>query len=134
MATLALAGKCEEIKEVSWNQVQCSNAKLLPEIWKDTSLQLEPNTKSPLRYISDADIPEEAMVQLQELLDWKYINIISNTIMDIGRANLIELDIPTDSPPIASKPYTMPFKYCKFVDHKIKQLEEAGMISRSMSN
>ena len=28
----------------------------------------------------------------------------------------------------------MPLKFCKFVDHEIKQLEEAGIISRSMSN
>ena len=89
-----LAGKYEEIQEVSWNQVQCNSAKLLPEILEGTSPQLEPDTKAPLRYIPDADIPE-AKVQLQELLDWKYINIISQTAMDIGRTNLIELDIPT---------------------------------------
>ena len=41
LATLALAGKCEEIQEVSWNQVQCSNAKLLLDILEATSLQLE---------------------------------------------------------------------------------------------
>ena len=28
----------------------------------------------------------------------------------------------------------VPLKYCKFIDHKIKQLEEAGIISQSMSN
>ena len=134
MATLAPAEKCEEIQEVSWNQVQCSNEKLLPEILEDTSLQLEPNTKSPLRSVPDADIPEEARAQLQELLDQKYINIISQTAMDIGRTNLIELDMPTEGPPVASKPYTVPLKYHEFVHHEIKQLEEVGIISKSMSN
>ena len=36
--------------------------------------------------------------------------------------------------PIMSKPYTVPLKYREFVDHEIKQLEEAGIISQSMSN
>ena len=47
--------------------------------------------------------------------------------------NLIELDIPTEGPPVASKSYTVPLKYCKFVDHEIKQLEEEGIILYSMS-
>ena len=54
--------------------------------------------------------------------------------MDIGRTNLIKFDIPTEGPPIASKPYMVPLKYHKFTDHKIKQLEEAGIISRSISD
>ena len=71
---------------------------LLPEIPECTSLQLEPGTKSPLRSVPDADIPGEARAQLQELLDWKYINIVSQTATDIGRTNLIELDIPIEGP------------------------------------
>ena len=97
-------------------------------------MQLEPDTKSPLRSIPDAAILEEAWVQLQELLDRKYINIISQTATDLGRTNLIELDSPTEGPPIASKPYTVPLKYHEFVDHEIKQLEEVGIISWSMSD
>ena len=57
IATLALAGKCEEIQELSWNWVQCDTAKLLSEIPEGTSLQLEPDTKSPLRYIPDIPSP-----------------------------------------------------------------------------
>ena len=96
IATLALAGRCKEVWEVNWNQVQYNTAMLLPEIPEGTSLQLEPNTKSPLRSIPVADILEEARVQLQELLDRNYIKIISQTATDIGRTNLIELDIPTE--------------------------------------
>ena len=59
----------------------------------------------------------------------KYLHIISQNAMDIGRTNLIELDIPMEGPPITSKPYTIPLKYCGFI-----QLEEAGIISESMSN
>ena len=126
LATLVWAGKCEEIQEVSWNKVQCSSTKLLPEILEGTSLQLEPDIKSTLRSIPDADILEEAKVWLQELLDHKYINITSQTAMDIGRPSLTELDFLTEGPPINSKPYIITLKYHGFVDHKIKQLEEAG--------
>ena len=54
--------------------------------------------------------------------------------MDIGRTNMIKLDIPTEGPLITSKLYTVPLKYCKFVNHEIKQLEEVGIISQSMSD
>ena len=47
LATLAPAVKCKEIQEGSWNQGQCSNAKLLPEILEGSSLQPEPDSKSP---------------------------------------------------------------------------------------
>ena len=59
---------------------------------------------------------------------------MSHTATDIDRTNFIELDIPTEGPPIASKLCKVPLKYQKFVDHKIKQLEEAGIISWSMSD
>ena len=54
--------------------------------------------------------------------------------MDIGSTNLMELDIPTEGPLVASKPYTVLLRYHKFIDHDIKELEEAGIISQSMSN
>ena len=76
----------------------------------------------------------KARDKLKELLNITYANIMSQKAMDIGRTNLIELDIPTEGPPIASKPYMVPLEYCEFVDHEIKQMEEAGIISRSMSD
>ena len=75
------------------------------------------------------DIPKEARTKLQEMLDKKYLHIISQSIKDIGRTNLIKLGIPMEGLPIVSKPYAVPLKYDKFVDHKIKQLEEADIIS-----
>ena len=59
---------------------------------------------------------------------------MSQTATDIGRTNLINLDIPTEGPPIASKPYTVPLKYLESVDHETKQLEEAGIRLQSMSD
>ena len=107
---------------------------LLPEIPAITNLQSEPDTPNVSRSILNDDIPEIARKQLQELLDVKYNSIVSKLSADIGRTNLIELDIPTEGPPIASKPYTVPLKYREFVDHEMKQLEEAGIISRGMSS
>ena len=109
-------------------------AHLLPKIPGTTNLQLEPDTPNVSKSIPDADIPEIARKQLQELLDVKYNSIVSKSSTDIGRANLIELNIPTEGPPVALKPHTIPLKYREFIDHEIKQLEEAGIISRSMSD
>ena len=104
LVTLVPAGKYEEIQEVSWNQVHYDNTKLLPEILEGTSLQLEPNTTSPLRSIPDADIPEEAKGKLQELLDWKYVNIISQTTTDIGRTNLLSWTLLQRAPQLPPSP------------------------------
>ena len=54
--------------------------------------------------------------------------------MDIGRINLVELDILTEGLQIVSRPYTVPLKYHVFVAHEIKQLKEAGIILQSMSD
>ena len=80
------------------------------------------------------EIPDKAKTKLQELLNKKYLQMISKNAMDMGRTNLIKLDIPTEGPPIASKPYAVLLKYHKFVDQEIKQLEEVGIILQSMSN
>ena len=126
--------KCEELQEVSWNSVHCKTSKLLPQIPQNTNLQLEPDTKGLASSIRDANIPEVARMKLWELLDQKYLQIISQNATDIGRTDLIELDIPMEGPPIVSKAYTVPLKYCEFIDHEIKQLEEASIISHSISN
>ena len=107
---------------------------LLPEIPGTTNLQLEPGTPNVYKSIPDTDIPGIARKQLQELINVNYNSIVLKSATDIGRTNLIELDTPAEGPPVAPKAYTIPLKYREFVDHEIKQLEEAGIISRSMSD
>ena len=63
-----------------------------------------------------------ALNELQHLLEARYSTNVSKSATDIGRTNLIELDIPTEGPPIACKPYPIPLKYRDFVDQEIKQL------------
>ena len=59
---------------------------------------------------------------------------MSKSATDLGLTNLIELDIPIDGPCMSSRPYSIPLKYGDFVDEEIQQLEDIGIISRSMSN
>ena len=109
-------------------------AQLLPEIPCTTSLQLEFDMPNTTRSISDTNIPPEVRTRLKELLDAKNTSIVSKSATDISRTNLIELDIPTEGPPIAAKPYRAPLKHRGFFDQEIKHFEEAGTIFRSMSN
>ena len=69
----------------------------------NTNLQLDPDTNHLSRSIPDVDIPDKARDKLKELLHIKYANIMSQTATDIGRNNLIELDIPTEGTTIALK-------------------------------
>ena len=94
---------------------------LLPQM-PQTNLLLEADKPThPEISTPDTDVPEETLSKLQHLLDVKYNVIISKSATDIGRTNLIKLDIPTECPPIASKPYSVPLKYWDFVDQEIKQ-------------
>ena len=133
IATLIPVARWEEIQEVSWTKLQDNTAELLRSLPNNTNLQLEPDTNNSPRSIPDADIPDEAREKLKELLNIKYVSIMSQTAMDIEKTNLIELDIPTEGPPLALKPYMGPLKYHELVDG-IKQLEEVGIITRSMND
>ena len=94
---------------------------LLSEIPQETNLQLEADTKNTYEtVIPNADIHEEARARPKELLEKKYTNIISKSPTDISRTNLLELDLPTQGLPIASKPYSVPLMYREFVDQEIK--------------
>ena len=135
IARLVLAGKCEQIQEIRWTTLKDNaTTKLLPKIPDNTNYQLEPDTNSSLKSIPDAEIPDETRDKLKELLNIKYTKIMSQTATDIGKTNLIKLDILTEGPAIASKPYTVPLKHQEFVDHEIKQLKEADIISWSMND
>ena len=54
---------------------------------------------------------------------------------DISRTKLVKMDIDTgDSPPVSSRPYTLPMKHYEWVQREIESLEWAGVIKKSMSN
>ena len=53
---------------------------------------------------------------------------------DISRTKLVKMDIDTgDSPPVSSRPYTLPLKHYEWVQREIESLEHAGVITKSMS-
>ena len=78
--------------------------------------------------------PLENQHKLSTLLNSKFTGIISKSPMDFGRTNLIEMGLPTTGPLISTKPYTIPLKYKSFIDKEIKLLEDAGCISKLLSD
>ena len=89
---------------------------LLPEM-PQTNLQLEANKpKQPEISTPNAEVPEKALFELQHLLEAKYRIIVSKSATDIGRTNLIELDIQTKGPPTACTLYSIYLEYQDFVD------------------
>ena len=68
------------------------------------------------------------------MLNNEFTCIISKYPTDFGRTNLVEMDLPTTGPPVATKPYTIPLRYKSFMDDEIKLLEDAGCSSKSLSD
>ena len=83
--------------------------------------------------LKDAPIKEETKGKFSELCD-RFDNIISKGSDDIGKTLLVEMDIDTGtSPPITSRPYTLPLKHYEWVRKEISTLERAGIITKSIS-
>ena len=69
------------------------------------------------------------------MLESRFGSIISRSSTDIGRMKLHTLDVQvTEVSPVFVKQYTIPLKYQNFINNETKRLEEAGLISRSLSN
>ena len=69
------------------------------------------------------------------MLESRFGSIISRSSTDVGRTKLHTLDVQvTEGSPVFVKQYTIPLKYQNFIDNETKRLEEAGLISRSLSN
>ena len=83
--------------------------------------------------LKDAPISEETKDKFNNLCN-KFDCIISKGSDDIGKTLLVEMDIDTgNSPPIASRPYTLPLKHYEWVRNEITTLERAGIITKSIS-
>ena len=89
---IALNQAVEEVLDQQETQEQIHD--ILPQM-PQTNLQLEADKcNHPEISMPDANVPEEALSKLQHLLEVKYNAIISKSATDIGRTNLIKLDIP----------------------------------------
>ena len=83
--------------------------------------------------LQDADVKPMTRSAFDELCE-KYPTIFSKGNEDIGRTQLITMDIDTgDSPPVSSRPYTLALKHHQWVQSEIETLERAGVITKSMS-
>ena len=92
--------------------------------------EVEPHRKVDLK---DAPISKETKDKFNNLCN-KFDCIISKGSDDIGKTLLVEMDIDTgNSPPIASRPYTLPLKHHEWVRNEITTLERADIITKSIS-
>ena len=138
----------DTIHEISWEKIQDTKnealsiaaqhpqmQKLLPAFPKCSNFQIHANNNSkPVITLQDADIPQHVRDKLNHMIDTEFACIVSKSSTDFGKTNLVEMDLPTTGLPVASKPYTIPLKYKLFIDEEIKLLEDAGCISKSLSD
>ena len=89
-----------------------------------------PNCKVELQ---DVTIKDETKRSFEDICN-KYEKAFSKNNKDIGRMQLIEMEIDTgNSVPLAQSPYTLPLKHYDWVRNEIETLEKAGVIERSLS-
>ena len=109
--------------------------KTLPEVPHDTAFLCSPaDVPGPRKVqLQDKDITTDIRQKFEELCD-EYGEAFSKNNEDIGRTKLVKMDIDTgDSPPVSSRPYTLPLKHYEWVQREIESLERAGVITKSMS-
>ena len=78
---------------------------------------------------------EDTIQQFEELCE-HFPEVFSKNSEDIGKTNLITMDIDTgDHPPtpICQKPYTLALKHYEWVQKEVDQLEWMEIITRSVS-
>ena len=108
----------------------------LPEIPPDTAFICSPaDVPGPCKVqLQDKDITTDVRQKFEELCE-EYREAFSKNSEDIGRTKLVKMDIDTgDSPPVSSRPYTLPLKHYEWVQREIESLEHAGVITKSILN
>ena len=84
--------------------------------------------------LQDKDISVDVKQRFEELCE-EYGQAFSKNNEDISTTKHVQMDIDTgDSPPVSSRPYTLPLKHYEWVQREIESLEQAGIITKSMSN
>ena len=84
--------------------------------------------------LQDADITPSTRSSFDALCE-KYPKVFSKGNKDIGRTQLVTMDIDMgDSPPVSSRPYTLALKHHRWVQEEIETLERVGVITKSMSS
>ena len=107
----------------------------LPKIPPDTAFLCSPaDVPGPHKVqLQDKDITTDIRQKFEELCE-RYGEAFSKSIEDIGRTKLVKMDIDMgNSPPVSSRPYTLPLKHYEWVHREIESLERSGVITKSMS-
>ena len=77
--------------------------------------------------LQDADITLSRRFAFDALCE-KYPNVFSKGNEDIGRTQLVTMDIDMgDSPPVSSRPYTLALKHHRGVQEEIENLWSTGV-------
>ena len=109
--------------------------KLLPDYPADSCMEMETMMKQPGTKLGDTTDADKWKTKVLSMLESRFGSIISRSSTDVGRTKLHTLDVQvTEGSPVFVKQYTIPLKYQNFIDNETKRLEEAGLISRSLSN
>ena len=109
--------------------------KTLPEIPPDTAFICSPaDVPGPRKVqLQDKDMTTDIRQKFEELCE-EYGEAFSKNNEDISRTKLFKMDIDTrDSPPVSSRPYTLPLKHYEWVQREIESLECASVITKSTS-
>ena len=94
---------------------------MLPEIPSDTAFicSLADVPGHWKVHLGDKEISGDVHHRFEELCE-EYGQAFSKHNEDIGRTNLVKMDIDTgDSPPVSSRPYTIPLKHYEWVQKEI---------------
>ena len=84
-------------------------------------------------HLKDFEVSKEHKETFAEMCK-EFEDIFSKDSSDIGRTPLITMEIDTgNSPPIAQRAYNLPLKHAEWVQKELQQLEDAKIITRSVS-
>ena len=139
---LTIRSELEETKLLNnKKEINCSSVdKYQSTDWNDINEVIEsdflispgdiyPNRKVELQ---DASFVEDTKRKFEDICS-HYTDAFSKNNKDIGRTQLIEMEIDTGSSvPLAQSPYTLPLKHYEWVRNEIETLEKAGVIERSL--
>ena len=111
------------------------SCKFLPDYPTNSNMEMETIMKRSEINLENAKDADKWKSKVLNMLESKFTSIISKSSMDVGQTNLHTVDIQvTEGSPVFIRQYTIPLKYQNFIDDETKRLEEAGLISRSLSN
>ena len=114
---------------------QENSERLLPDYPADSNMEMETTMKRPDTVLKDSKDADKWKIKVINMLESRFGSIISRSSTDVGRTKLHTLNVQvTEGSPVFVKQYTIPLKYQNFIDDETKRLEEAGLISRSLSN